>query len=158
MTIPSAVGMTVAVAAALTVVSAGPAQAYPKGSCGQSYHKVASYPLTQGAKDGKSYGTVTLYESPTAHAKCAIARVASPYIGKTSYLYDELFVDRNRNRRYDGSDIGLGDGSPKYKWFAGPVHAYNTDHRCVQFSGAVRIGAKPVVRGGTPEGKWMYCG
>jgi hypothetical protein len=151
-------GTTFATATVLTLVSAGPAQAYPKGSCGQSYRKVASYQLTQGAKDGKSYGTVTLYQSPTAHAKCAITRVAPSLIGKTSYLYVELFVDKNRNKKYDGPDKAAASGSEKYKWFAGPVHIYGVDHRCVQFAGAVRTGSKPLVRGGTPAGKWMYCG
>ncbi|WP_181870959.1 hypothetical protein [Sphaerisporangium album] len=59
--------MTLATAAALTLVSAGPAQALPQGSCGHSYPKVATYPLTKGAKAGQAYGTVTLYYSGTAH-------------------------------------------------------------------------------------------
>ncbi|WP_245646950.1 hypothetical protein [Microtetraspora niveoalba] len=76
---------------------------------------MATYPLSQGAKDGKSYGTVTLYQSPTAHRKCAIARVASAYVGKTSYLYVELFVDRNRNKKYDDADIGVASGAESYR-------------------------------------------
>ncbi|WP_405139286.1 hypothetical protein OG589_22730 [Sphaerisporangium sp. NBC_01403] len=150
-------GMTLAATAALTLVPAGPAQAFPQGACGHSYRKVATYPIAKGAKDGKAYGTVTLYHSRTAHRKCAIARVAGSYVGKTSYLYVALFVDRNGNKKYDGRDTGVADGSAKYKWFAGPVYA-PADNLCVQFTGAVRIGSKPAVHGGTPEGKWTHCG
>ncbi|MER6170666.1 hypothetical protein [Streptosporangium sp. NPDC001681] len=150
-------GMTLAATAALTLVSAGPAQAFPQGSCGHSYRKVASYPIAKGTKDGKAYGTVTLYHSSTAHRKCAIARVAGSYVGQTSYLYVALFVDRNENKKYDGPDTGVADGSARYKWFAGPVYT-SADRLCVQFTGAIRIGSKPVVHGGTPEGKWMHCG
>ncbi|MEV6983046.1 hypothetical protein AB0M95_17535 [Sphaerisporangium sp. NPDC051017] len=150
-------GMTVAASAALTLVSAGPAQAFPQGACGNSYRKVATYPIATGAKDGNSYGTVTLYQSPTAHRKCVIARLADRYVGKSSYLYVALYVDKNRNRKYDGPDIGIADGSPKYKWFAGPVYA-PAEGLCVQFTGAIRIGSQPVVHGGTPEDTWKYCG
>ncbi|MEV0970907.1 hypothetical protein [Microtetraspora glauca] len=149
-------GMTLTAAAALTLVSAGPAQAFPQGTCRGPFHKVASYPITEGAKDGKEYGTVTLYKSSITHKKCAITRVAGPYVGKTSYMYVELFVDRNGNKKYDDPDIGVANGSEKYKWFAGPVYA-SADHLCVRFTGAIRIGSKPLVHGGTPKGKWMHC-
>ncbi|MER7502631.1 hypothetical protein AB0L05_08890 [Nonomuraea pusilla] len=146
----------VAGAAVLAVVSATPAQAFPQGSCGQSYRKVAAYPLKTGAKDGASYGTVTLYQSPTAHRKCAIARVSGAYVGRTKYLYVELFVDRNRDRAYGRGDTAVADGSEKYKWFAGPVYA-PADGLCVRFAGAVRVGSGPLVRGGTPDGAWAHC-
>ncbi|WP_157530059.1 hypothetical protein [Microtetraspora niveoalba] len=45
----------------------------------------------------------------------------------------------------------------RQKWFAGPVFA-SADNLCVQMTGAVRIGSKPLVRGGTPQGKWAHCG
>ncbi|MBG0829428.1 hypothetical protein HS041_16805 [Planomonospora sp. ID67723] len=151
-------GTALAAAAALTLVPTGPAQAYPQGVCrGSSFRKVASYPLTKGAKGGKVYGTVTLYHSELTRRKCAITRVASPYVGKTSYLYVALFADKNGNKKYDGPDIGVANGSTRYKWYAGPVYAY-ADRLCVRFTGAIRIGSEPVVHGGTPEGKWMHCG
>ncbi|GII88534.1 hypothetical protein Ssi03_65240 [Sphaerisporangium siamense] len=150
-------GVTLTAVAALTLVSSTPAQALPQGSCGASYRKVATYSISHGAKDGKAYGTVTLYQSPTAHRKCAIARVATSYIGKTSYMYVSLLVDRNRNKKYDAPDIGVADGSPKYKWFAGPVFA-PADRLCVQVTGTLRIGSQPTVEGGTPTGKWKHCG
>lgn len=149
-------GVALAAATALIVVPAGAAQALPQGSCGNSYRKLATYPLTDGAKDGKAYGTVTLYHSRTAHRKCAIARVATSSIGRTGYLYVALFVDRNGNKKYDGPDTGVADGSTRYKWFAGPVFA-PADRLCVRFTGAVRIGAQPLVQGGTPEGRWAHC-
>ncbi|GAA5051050.1 hypothetical protein HNP84_006537 [Thermocatellispora tengchongensis] len=153
----AAAGMTLAAVAALTLAPSAPAQALPQGSCGNSYRKVATYPLVEGAKGGEAHGTVTLYHSRTAHRKCAIARVARSYIGRTSYLYVELFVDRNGNKEYDGPDTGVADGSPRYKWFAGPVYA-PADGLCVRFAGAVRIGSKPAVHGGTPDGEWKHCG
>ncbi|MDF5757512.1 hypothetical protein [Spongiactinospora sp. TRM90649] len=155
----AASGMTLTAVAALTLVSSSaPAQALPQGSCGGSYRKVATYQLTEGAKGGKSFGTVSLYQSPTAHRKCIISRVATEYIGKTKYLYADLFIDRNKNKKYDAADTGVASGSEKYKWFAGPVFVEFADKLCVRFSGAVRIGTKPLVRGGTPEGKWKHCG
>ncbi|WP_344971053.1 hypothetical protein [Streptosporangium fragile] len=151
-------GTALAAAAALTLVSAAPAHAYPQGTCrGNSFRKVADYTLTKGAKGGEVYGTVTLYHSSLTRRKCAITRVASAYVGRTSYLYVALFADKNRNKKYDGPDIGVADGSTRYKWFAGPVYAY-ADQLCVRFGGAIRIGSQPIVHGGTPEGAWEYCG
>ncbi|MET9338516.1 hypothetical protein [Nonomuraea sp. NPDC003804] len=150
-------GTALTATAALTLVSATPAQAYPQGTCrGNSFRKVASYPITVGAKDGEVYGTVSLYHSRLTRRKCAIARVASPYVGRTSYLYVALLADKNRNNKYDSPDIGVADGSTRYKWFAGPVYAY-ADQLCVQFHGTIRIGSQPAVHGGTPEGTWKYC-
>jgi hypothetical protein len=142
-----------AVATAATAISAGllampsTANAATVGSCGSSYGKVGSYPITRSWEGTAGY--IDVYYSSASGKNCAISRPIPSLSGKAGHLW--VCIERSP---YGGRDCdGIQDN---YRYYGGPVYTY-ARNSCIDVWGGMhrRPGDNEPFNGGAFK---AHCG
>lgn len=123
-----------AVATAATAISAGllalpstASAAAPVGSCGSSYGKVGSYPVTRSWESTAGY--IDVYYSRSTGKNCAVTRPVSALAGKAGNIWVCIERSPYGGRACDGS-------SANYRYYAGPVYV-SARGTCINVSGGL---------------------